>query len=251
MVDIRALLRDNIKNLKPYSSARDEYTGEVGIFLDANENSYGSIPEGKLNRYPDPHQRKLKKKLSEIKKISHKNTKQRDAARNDFKNPLDVSQSFCNLNFRQGPADKPGKQMHVAQTFRHFHKPGDKREHSQDHQRNFHGNSRMMRHRCPDRSGECQKHHAKGVESGQKSADQGGGIKPRPAMNRRKGLPYNQVLAVKPGGDKRQRRKRCRADQKRCENQRHFTPQAAHLKHILLAVQRMDQIGRASCRERV
>ncbi|VAX20095.1 Histidinol-phosphate aminotransferase [hydrothermal vent metagenome] len=73
MVDIKALLRDNIKNLKPYSSARDDYTGEVGIFLDANENSYGSIPEGDLNRYPDPHQRKLKKKLSEIKKISPKN----------------------------------------------------------------------------------------------------------------------------------------------------------------------------------
>jgi len=73
MVDIKALLRDNIKNLKPYSSARDEYTGEVGIFLDANENSYGSIPEGELNRYPDPHQRKLKEKLSEIKNINPKN----------------------------------------------------------------------------------------------------------------------------------------------------------------------------------
>ncbi|NOX65917.1 MAG: histidinol-phosphate transaminase, partial [Chlorobi bacterium] len=73
MVDIKALLRGNIKNLKPYSSARDEYTGETGIFLDANENSYGSIPEGKLNRYPDPHQRKLKEKLSEIKNISPEN----------------------------------------------------------------------------------------------------------------------------------------------------------------------------------
>ncbi len=73
MIDIKNLLRENIKSLKPYSSARDEYTGEVGIFLDANENSYGSIPEGKLNRYPDPHQRKLKEKLSAIKKINTKN----------------------------------------------------------------------------------------------------------------------------------------------------------------------------------
>lgn len=73
MVNIQNLLRDNIKNLKPYSSARDEYTGEVGIFLDANENSYGSIPDGKYNRYPDPLQRKLKEKLSEIKNISDKN----------------------------------------------------------------------------------------------------------------------------------------------------------------------------------
>lgn len=73
MVEIQNLLRDNIRNLKPYSSARDEYTGEVGIFLDANENSYGSIPEGKLNRYPDPHHRKLRKKLSEIKNINSEN----------------------------------------------------------------------------------------------------------------------------------------------------------------------------------
>ena len=70
MVDIKSLLRDNIKNLKPYSSARDEYTGEVGIFLDANENSYGSIPEGDFNRYPDPQQRKLKKRLSELKNVN-------------------------------------------------------------------------------------------------------------------------------------------------------------------------------------
>ena len=70
MVNIQNLLRDNIKNLKPYSSARDEYTGEVGIFLDANENSYGSIPDGNYNRYPDPLQRKLKKRLSELKNVN-------------------------------------------------------------------------------------------------------------------------------------------------------------------------------------
>ncbi len=73
MVNIQNLLRDNIKNLKPYSSARDEYTGEVGIFLDANENSYGSIPEEDFNRYPDPHQRKIKNRLSEIKKVDTEN----------------------------------------------------------------------------------------------------------------------------------------------------------------------------------
>ncbi len=73
MVNIQNLLRDNIKNLKPYSSARDEYTGDVGIFLDANENSYGSIPEGKLNRYPDPHQKKLKNRLSDLKNVCVEN----------------------------------------------------------------------------------------------------------------------------------------------------------------------------------
>ena len=59
------LARENIRSLKPYSSARDEYTGSDGIFLDANENPYG-----KLNRYPDPHHRKLKKKISSLYGIS-------------------------------------------------------------------------------------------------------------------------------------------------------------------------------------
>lgn len=70
MIDIKSLLRKNIRELKPYSSARDEYAGEIGIFLDANENSFGSIPNGELNRYPDPHHRAIKKKLSEIKAIN-------------------------------------------------------------------------------------------------------------------------------------------------------------------------------------
>lgn len=58
------LIRPNIKKLKPYSSARDEYKGSEGIFLDANENPFGS-----LNRYPDPYQKQLKKLLSEIKQV--------------------------------------------------------------------------------------------------------------------------------------------------------------------------------------
>lgn len=62
--DLGSLARPNILALKPYSSARDEFTGEEGIFLDANENPYG-----KKNRYPDPHQRELKKALSERKDI--------------------------------------------------------------------------------------------------------------------------------------------------------------------------------------
>jgi histidinol-phosphate aminotransferase len=62
--DLQSLVRPNILALKPYSSARDEFWGDEGIFLDANEN-----PFGKKNRYPDPHQRTLKKALSEIKGI--------------------------------------------------------------------------------------------------------------------------------------------------------------------------------------
>ncbi|MDO5608952.1 MAG: histidinol-phosphate transaminase [Capnocytophaga sp.] len=54
------LIRENVRNLAPYSSARDEYKGLDGIFLDANEN-----PFGEQNRYPDPYQRKLKAVIAE------------------------------------------------------------------------------------------------------------------------------------------------------------------------------------------
>ncbi len=63
------LVRNNIRNLKPYSSARDEFKGEANIFLDANENSLGSPLLKWYNRYPDPMQRKIKDKLSVIKQV--------------------------------------------------------------------------------------------------------------------------------------------------------------------------------------
>lgn len=62
MFDLKKLIRPNIAALRPYSSARDEFSGCEGVFLDANEN-----PFGELNRYPDPYQRQLKEKLSELK----------------------------------------------------------------------------------------------------------------------------------------------------------------------------------------
>ena len=67
--DINNLLRENIKNLVPYSSARDEFKGEASVFLDANENSLGSPLTHWYNRYPDPLQWKVKEKLSAIKGI--------------------------------------------------------------------------------------------------------------------------------------------------------------------------------------
>jgi histidinol-phosphate aminotransferase len=67
------ILRENIKKLVPYSSARDEYKGKTGIFLDANENSYGSpLPEN-YNRYPDPLQLDLKEKIGKIKGLPIEN----------------------------------------------------------------------------------------------------------------------------------------------------------------------------------
>lgn len=65
-MDTNALIRPSLRDLKPYSSARDEYTGKEGVFLDANENPYGS-----LNRYPDPYQRALKAALATLRKVAN------------------------------------------------------------------------------------------------------------------------------------------------------------------------------------
>ena len=68
-IDINKLQRINIKTLQPYSSARIEYSGRDGIFLDANENPNN----GPYNRYPDPLQRRVKNKIAEIKGIKPDN----------------------------------------------------------------------------------------------------------------------------------------------------------------------------------
>ncbi|MEY2793894.1 MAG: Histidinol-phosphate transaminase, partial [Bacteroidota bacterium] len=60
----------HIWNLKPYSSARDEFKGNEGVFLDANENPFGSGTVKNWNRYPDPLQYEIKNKLAKIKNIS-------------------------------------------------------------------------------------------------------------------------------------------------------------------------------------
>jgi histidinol-phosphate aminotransferase len=65
-LDISALVRMNILQMKPYTSARDEYSGAAKVFMDANENPFNSP----LNRYPDPRQGELKKQIAGIKGIS-------------------------------------------------------------------------------------------------------------------------------------------------------------------------------------
>ncbi|WP_231424906.1 histidinol-phosphate transaminase [Pedobacter sp. Leaf250] len=73
-MDINDLVRENIKNLKPYSTARDEFKGQASVFLDANENSYGSPLPANYNRYPDPLQLDLKDAISKIKGVPIENT---------------------------------------------------------------------------------------------------------------------------------------------------------------------------------
>lgn len=69
MFSLDKLIRNNIKGLSPYSSARDEFSGEAKVFLDANENSLGSPLKKWYNRYPDPHQAKLKAAISQVKAV--------------------------------------------------------------------------------------------------------------------------------------------------------------------------------------
>ncbi|ASS48708.1 MAG: histidinol-phosphate transaminase [Candidatus Fluviicola riflensis] len=66
---MKQFIREDLQNIKPYSSARDEFSGEAAIWLDANENSLVT----EYNRYPDPLQRKLKAKVAEIKSINVEN----------------------------------------------------------------------------------------------------------------------------------------------------------------------------------
>lgn len=68
--DLQSLMRKNIRNLKPYSSARSEFEGSAEVFLDANENSFGSPAGFGLNRYPDPLQRELKDRIAAMKGVS-------------------------------------------------------------------------------------------------------------------------------------------------------------------------------------
>ena len=67
--DLNRITRKNIQLLKPYSSARDEFSGEAKVFLDANENSLGSPLTKWYNRYPDPHHVQLRNKIAVIKGI--------------------------------------------------------------------------------------------------------------------------------------------------------------------------------------
>ncbi|TXK51908.1 histidinol-phosphate transaminase [Pontibacter qinzhouensis] len=69
MFNLNALVRPNVLKMKPYSSARDEFKGAASIFIDANENNIGSLAGNNYNRYPDPHQKKLKQKIAAIKGV--------------------------------------------------------------------------------------------------------------------------------------------------------------------------------------
>lgn len=65
MIKLNSLIRKNVLAITPYSSARDEFSNTADVYLDANENPYDTG----LNRYPDPFQNDLKKKIGKLKGI--------------------------------------------------------------------------------------------------------------------------------------------------------------------------------------
>lgn len=66
MKEINQLIRPDLLSMQAYSSARDEFSGEASVFLDANENPFNNG----VNRYPDPLQKELKKRIATIKKVN-------------------------------------------------------------------------------------------------------------------------------------------------------------------------------------
>lgn len=90
--DLTKLLRSHIAGMKPYSSARDEYKGTRGVFLDANENPYGSVGGGHYNRYPDPMQWEVKEQIAKVKGV----TKEQIFLGNGSDEPIDLLiRAFC------------------------------------------------------------------------------------------------------------------------------------------------------------
>ena len=65
-MSIRNLLRENIKSLEPYSSARDDFSGSASVFLDANENWQEFVDFDSVNRYPDPHSSVVKREACSV-----------------------------------------------------------------------------------------------------------------------------------------------------------------------------------------
>jgi histidinol-phosphate aminotransferase len=91
--DINKIIRPNIKSLKPYSSARDEFKGEASVYLDANENAFGSPLSTDYHRYPDPMAYAVKMRLSEIKGVPARNI----FLGNGSDEAIDILfRSFCN-----------------------------------------------------------------------------------------------------------------------------------------------------------
>jgi histidinol-phosphate aminotransferase len=104
---VEFLLRPNIANLKPYSSARDEFSGSASVFLDANENPYDTG----YNRYPDPYQQEVKAKIATIKGVRAEQI----FLGNGSDEPIDLLfRAFCNPGVDNVVAIEPSYGMYTV-----------------------------------------------------------------------------------------------------------------------------------------
>ncbi|HPR32868.1 MAG TPA: histidinol-phosphate transaminase, partial [Prolixibacteraceae bacterium] len=105
--DLEVLLRKNIANLKPYSSARDEFSGSASVFLDANENPWDTG----YNRYPDPYQQEVKKRIAEIKSVRSNQI----FLGNGSDEPIDLLyRAFCNPGIDNAIIIEPSYGMYTV-----------------------------------------------------------------------------------------------------------------------------------------
>jgi histidinol-phosphate aminotransferase len=105
--DLGVLLRKNIANLTPYSSARDEFSGTASVFLDANENPYDTG----YNRYPDPYQQQVKAKIATIKGVRPEQI----FLGNGSDEPIDLLyRAFCNPGVDNSVIMEPSYGMYTV-----------------------------------------------------------------------------------------------------------------------------------------
>jgi len=106
MINLKRIVRKNIIALEAYSSARNEFTGKTGVFLDANENPYGE-----LNRYPDPFQNELKERLAQLKQTEIQNI----FIGNGSDEVIDLAfRIFCNPGFDKALTFSPTYGMYTV-----------------------------------------------------------------------------------------------------------------------------------------
>lgn len=102
---IESLVRENVRKLKPYSSARDEFTDVADVYLDANENPF----QNGVNRYPDPLQKKLKRRIGRLKDVDPQNI----LLGNGSDEVLDlIFRAFCNPEIDNCIYTKPSYGMY-------------------------------------------------------------------------------------------------------------------------------------------
>ena len=110
--DLNKVVRPNVLAMEPYSCARDEFEGEAAVFLDANENSLGSLAGDGYNRYPDPRQTQLRIKVAKIKGVKPEQV----FFGNGSDEPIDLLyRAFCRPNVDRAIINPPTYGMYKVQ----------------------------------------------------------------------------------------------------------------------------------------